>query len=761
MELDCSAPTVVRQHQMAGMNLAELHHLVEGRLGVRLPRPWLVKAEQVSAGNPFYALELARHFRDHRTWESSDQQTVPPSLHALIRARLDQLDVEVRDLLPVVALAASPSVELLGAAVETEETVVRDLLEQAERADVVGVGDKVAFTHPLLAAVVVDATGPAERLRVHAALAHHSPSEEERVRHAALAHEAPDGVVAEQLEVAARAARRRGAGVAATELGRLALDRTPGNARVDRERRTLLVAEVAFQRGDTLGASELLATLDDALEAEVRSAALLLLARIAWVTGPAADVVRYGEQAAAARREDPVGLAETKVVLAHLSRHDRGWGHRNALDAVDIIERVGDVGTAITARALVALMDVETDLGLPLRPGMIDQALAAATEVDEGRVQDSTRYYLGTVLLQRDELPLARAVLLDCVSTAEARADDGSLAALWDQLAILEVLAGDWSAARGYAELQVFCGEANEQPLQSLWGRQTIALLDVRQGVAEGAARAASLVEQARALGDRMTLAYALVTEAEGSRLGGDPAGAAASLREADEIARTIDVTSPNAFRHGADLVEALVQVGDLAEGDAAAERLKSVAARGGHRWAMAAAARASAATAAARGDLEAALAEARASVAQARSLDMPFELGRTLLTLGTVLRRRRAKSAAAAALVEARSVFEGLGAAPWAAIAHDQHQGLGLRQGAGSALTLTEHRVARLAAQGLSNPEIAARLAMSRKTVEFNLGKAYRKLQIRNRAQLATALMAASATSSGEMPGSSATAGS
>jgi DNA-binding NarL/FixJ family response regulator len=52
-------------------------------------------------------------------------------------------------------------------------------------------------------------------------------------------------------------------------------------------------------------------------------------------------------------------------------------------------------------------------------------------------------------------------------------------------------------------------------------------------------------------------------------------------------------------------------------------------------------------------------------------------------------------------------------------------------------ALTHGEQRVAELAAQGFTNPEIAARLFMSRRTVEANLARAYRKLDIRSRAEL------------------------
>lgn len=56
-------------------------------------------------------------------------------------------------------------------------------------------------------------------------------------------------------------------------------------------------------------------------------------------------------------------------------------------------------------------------------------------------------------------------------------------------------------------------------------------------------------------------------------------------------------------------------------------------------------------------------------------------------------------------------------------------------------ALTATERRIAALAAEGRSNPEIAAQLFIARKTVEWHLGHVYAKLGVRSRAQLAEAL--------------------
>jgi DNA-binding CsgD family transcriptional regulator len=88
--------------------------------------------------------------------------------------------------------------------------------------------------------------------------------------------------------------------------------------------------------------------------------------------------------------------------------------------------------------------------------------------------------------------------------------------------------------------------------------------------------------------------------------------------------------------------------------------------------------------------------------------------------------------------LAEAARLAESAGAAGWAAVARDELRRAAGRRGETGQLTPTEREVAGLAAEGLRNHEIAARLFLSGKTVEANLSRAYRKLGIRSRAELA-----------------------
>jgi DNA-binding CsgD family transcriptional regulator len=118
--------------------------------------------------------------------------------------------------------------------------------------------------------------------------------------------------------------------------------------------------------------------------------------------------------------------------------------------------------------------------------------------------------------------------------------------------------------------------------------------------------------------------------------------------------------------------------------------------------------------------------------------LDWPLERGRTLLVTGELLRRLGRRRDAGARLAEARATFESLRNPLWTARVEAEERRLGGRRRTTDALTPTEERVAALAAQGLRNAEIAARLHVTQKTIEATLSRVYRKLGIRSRTELA-----------------------
>ncbi len=113
---------------------------------------------------------------------------------------------------------------------------------------------------------------------------------------------------------------------------------------------------------------------------------------------------------------------------------------------------------------------------------------------------------------------------------------------------------------------------------------------------------------------------------------------------------------------------------------------------------------------------------------------------GATRLVPGTLLRRAKKRGAARRAIESAIAAFTIIGTPLWEARAHAELERLGLRPSAG-VLTETESRIARLAASGATNREIASRLFLSVKTVEANLSRSYRKLGVRSRIGLALRL--------------------
>jgi DNA-binding CsgD family transcriptional regulator len=156
--------------------------------------------------------------------------------------------------------------------------------------------------------------------------------------------------------------------------------------------------------------------------------------------------------------------------------------------------------------------------------------------------------------------------------------------------------------------------------------------------------------------------------------------------------------------------------------------------------WILATAARCRALVLAAERDLDGALGATARALRRHERLEMPFERARTLLVRGVILRRLRQKRRAREALEEAEATFDRLGATLWSARARDELSRVAARR-APAGLTATELRIARLASAGLTNPEIAAQVFVSRKTVEANLGRVYRKLGITSRVQLAGVL--------------------
>lgn len=135
-----------------------------------------------------------------------------------------------------------------------------------------------------------------------------------------------------------------------------------------------------------------------------------------------------------------------------------------------------------------------------------------------------------------------------------------------------------------------------------------------------------------------------------------------------------------------------------------------------------------------------------RDSVAALEEYGPPHELARSLLELGAALRRNGRRSDSREPLRRALELAHRAGAGAVEARAREELAAIGSRPRSAfrtgvASLTASELRCARLAAEGLSNVEIAQRLYVTRKTVEKHLGNAYSKLEIGGREELPRAL--------------------
>ena len=186
------------------------------------------------------------------------------------------------------------------------------------------------------------------------------------------------------------------------------------------------------------------------------------------------------------------------------------------------------------------------------------------------------------------------------------------------------------------------------------------------------------------------------------------------------------------------DAVEALVALDRLAEAEPLVDALERNGNRLDRAWMLAVGARCRAMLHAARGDIDAACLAVEAAMDHHDRVPMPFERARTQVLLGQLQRRQRRKDAATATLRDAVRAFDGLGTTLWADRARAELARADVAHTGTEALTPSELRVAELAASGESNRDIAKALFISPKTVEANLARIYRKLDIHSRTQLA-----------------------
>jgi hypothetical protein len=198
------------------LSISALNSLLGEHLSRPARRPLLRRIYEASGGNPLYALAIARALDDAD--RAVEQLPIPATLHEAIAHRLEPLDARAVPPLLAVAALRRPTIARVRAAVTGFQA--SDLDGGVRAAVIEVIGDRVRFTHPLLASVHYARAPAATRRAVHRRLAQLVDDAEERANHLALAAEGPDSETAATLERAAHLAVARGAPESAAELRR-------------------------------------------------------------------------------------------------------------------------------------------------------------------------------------------------------------------------------------------------------------------------------------------------------------------------------------------------------------------------------------------------------------------------------------------------------------------------------------------------------------------------------------------------------------
>jgi len=338
-----------------------------------------------------------------------------------------------------------------------------------------------------------------------------------------------------------------------------------------------------------------------------------------------------------------------------------------------------------------------------------------------------------------DDVDSTRGYAHEVRTLALRRGDEWALASILAPLCEFECRVGDLQKAAQYLEEgRKWMRSAEVTQLLASFAYDA-ALIDALAGrLDEAHAQAEEALVESRDLfpiSSRCTWLLGFIALMEGR-----PDEAVERFEPDFETMRTTQgFTEP--LRLETDLIEALVQLGRFDDAHESLSSFLERARRTDRQWALAAGARCRGVLLAAQGRIDEASDALDQAVLQNAKIGHMLELGRSLLAQGIVARRAKRKRDADDALSRAVELFERRGIELLAERARAERARIGLRPHAPSELTETEQRVAELAAAGRRNGEIAAELFMSVRAVEANLTRAYRKLGIRSRSELASCL--------------------
>jgi DNA-binding CsgD family transcriptional regulator len=604
-------------------------------------------------------------------------------------------------------------------------------------------GARVRFRHPLMRSAAYRSAPEQDRQEAHRALAEATDpvaDPDRRAWHRAQAAPGPDEGVAAELERSAGRALARGGLAAAAAFLEHAAALTPDPAR--RAGRTLAAAEAQLRAGAFGKALELLATAEAGLLDERQSA------RVDWLRGQVAFASGQASDAAplllkAARRFEPLDDDLAREIYldawqaAQIAGHLAGGGDSEEvsraaralpppkhpprpadllLDGLALLVTDGPAAAApVLRQATRAFAGPDVPVAERLRWGRMAPISGAALWDDEGYRLVERPVQLAREVGALDQLPM-----------------------LLNQLASAAAWRGDFAAAAALiAEADAVC-EATGARIPPYAALMLAAFGLVREAEAVPLIQAA--LEQAAAAGQGAAVTW---THWAAARLYiglGRYADALTAARQVSERA-----PAHSGMRVLPELIEAAARTRNPDVASDALGRLAEWTQAGGTDWGLGIEARCRALLA----EGQAAEALYREAISRLGRTPMRPELARAHLLYGEWLRRQRRRTDGREQLRAAVQMLENIGMEAYAGRARRELRAAGgtARQAAITAavqLTAQEAQIARLAAGGLSNPEIAYRLFLSPRTVQYHLGKVFTKLGITSRGQLSRALAGA-----------------
>jgi DNA-binding CsgD family transcriptional regulator len=697
-------------------------------------------------GNPLALIELPHGLTHAELAGGFGLATGSPlsrRIEASFKRRLKRLPPATRELLLVAAaepigdpLTVWRAAELLGIGAQA--------LDTAWRAGLVRFGERVQFRHPLVRSAVYQSSSLNDRRRVHRALAEATDSAGEpdrRAWHLAHATAGLDEDVAAELEKSAGRAQARGGLAAAAAFLQRAAILTPQPA--PRARRALSAAQFSHEAGAPDRALELLAMAESGpLDDLQRARAALLRAEVRFAVDRGRDAPPL--LLAAARR--------LETLDAKLARET----YLDAFSAALFAGRLGqEAGVRDVAESVLAANWGETGEELPRACDLLLQGVAVLTTQGYGAGAPTLNRALGAF---RDE-PMSEAdalrwLWLAC-RVARALGDDSSWDALTDRqvrlarkagaLALLpialmerfgvQLFFGDLSEARSLVVEAEAVAEATGSHLAP---QGAIALAAWRGSEEEVSALIAANRQEVERRGEGLWLiatAWASAVLFNGLGRYSD-ALAVSELAGMDPDELGVSTWVPTEF------IEAAVRAGVPERAAAPLERLREISRASGTDWALGVEARSRALVS----EGEEAERLYREAIDRLGRTRVRVALARANLLYGEWLRREGRRREARAELRTAHASYAAMGMEGFAERAQRELVATGetvrkRRVETRDELTAQETQIARLAAGGLTNAEIAAQLFLSPRTVEWHLSKVFSKLGVRSRMGLRDAL--------------------